>query len=233
MARSLFEGSAALTAAVLLSASLTYYAHPSAAETLTIGDQQNQTQQTSSAAGSSTTTASAASSDKISPSSAGAAPPLLDGEDPEELTDTTLKSPVKSFSLPSVRSVDLNLALPAPLRSKRAPSDVRREWAAPPQAFAATAYSLRGRTASGRTTARGLIAADHKVLPLGTRVHLDAGPYSGEYLVADGGSGVRGRRIDIWVPDNNEARRFGRRAVKLTVLNYGAKRAARRRRTRR
>ena len=91
--------------------------------------------------------------------------------------------------------------------------------------FTATAYALRGRTSSGRTVARGLIAADGRVLPLGTRVRLEAGAYSGEYIVADRGGAVRGRRIDIWMPTTGEARRFGRRAVKLTVLNYSAKRA--------
>ena len=90
--------------------------------------------------------------------------------------------------------------------------------AAPAHSFTATAYSLRGRTASGRNVSRGLIAADRRVLPLGTRVRLDAGHYSGEYLVADTGGAVRGRKIDIWVPSTGEAVRFGRRAVRLTVL---------------
>ena len=92
------------------------------------------------------------------------------------------------------------------------------------QRFTATAYALPGRTASGHAVRRGLIAAD-RALPLGTRVRLDAGNYSGEYLVADRGSRVRGRVIDIWVPSNGEAIRFGRRPVKLTVLSYGAKKA--------
>jgi len=94
----------------------------------------------------------------------------------------------------------------------------RQSAVAPIQSFTATAYSLRGRTASGRHVTRGIIAADRRVLPLGTRVRLDAGPYSGEYLVADTGGAVRGRKIDIWVPSGREAVRFGRRKVKLTVL---------------
>ena len=88
----------------------------------------------------------------------------------------------------------------------------------PAVTFTATAYSLRGRTASGRPVSRGLIAADRRVLPIGTRVRLHAGSYSGEYLVADTGGAVRGRKIDIWVPSTSEAMRFGRRPVKLTVL---------------
>ncbi|HET6979677.1 MAG TPA: 3D domain-containing protein [Pyrinomonadaceae bacterium] len=88
-----------------------------------------------------------------------------------------------------------------------------------PAPYVATAYSLRGRTASGRPVAKGLIAADPRHLPLGARVRLEAGAYSGEYLVADTGSMVRGRRIDIWTPSSREAMRFGRRTVKLTVLS--------------
>lgn len=97
-------------------------------------------------------------------------------------------------------------------------------YVVPPTNYVATAYSLRGRTASGRPVAKGLIAADPRHLPLGSRVRLDAGAYSGEYLVADTGSMVRGKRIDIWTPTSREAMHFGRRTVKLTVLSYGGKR---------
>jgi len=92
------------------------------------------------------------------------------------------------------------------------------EASSPFVTYTATAYSLRGRTASGRMVSRGIIAADRRVLPIGTRVRLQAGSYSGEYLVADTGGAVRGRKIDIWVPNTSEAMRFGRRPVKLTVL---------------
>jgi 3D (Asp-Asp-Asp) domain-containing protein len=92
------------------------------------------------------------------------------------------------------------------------------------QTFTATAYCLRGRTASGRMVARGIIAADPRVLPLGTRVRLQAGAHTGEYIVADTGGLIRGRRIDIWMPSSGEALRFGRRNVRLTVLQYGGRR---------
>lgn len=95
--------------------------------------------------------------------------------------------------------------------------------ALPGEVYSATAYSLRGRTASGKPVARGVIAADPRVLPIGTRVHVEAGAWSGEYVVADTGGAVRGRRIDIWTPTSGEAMRFGRRAVKLTVLEVGGK----------
>jgi len=115
---------------------------------------------------------------------------------------------------------------PATVASPNAKTEAESPAPESAQRFMATAYALPGRTASGHPVRRGLIAADHS-LPLGTRVRLDAGHYSGEYVVADRGGRVRGRIIDIWVPSNGEAVRFGRRPVKLTILSYGAKRAKR------
>jgi 3D (Asp-Asp-Asp) domain-containing protein len=85
--------------------------------------------------------------------------------------------------------------------------------------FVATAYCLRGRTASGTNVRRGVIAADPRVLPLGTRVALGAGGLSGDYVVADTGGRIKGKKIDIWMASCADARRFGRRTVNVTVLN--------------
>lgn len=84
-------------------------------------------------------------------------------------------------------------------------------------AFSATAYCLQGKTASGAYVRRGLIAADPRVLRLGSKVTLGAGAYSGDYLVADIGGGIKGRKIDIWMPSCAEARRFGRRTVNISL----------------
>ena len=83
--------------------------------------------------------------------------------------------------------------------------------------FVATAYCLQGRTALGHGVRRGIIAADPRVLKLGSRINLGAGNYSGGYLVSDTGGGIKGRRLDIWVPNCAEARRFGRRTVTVLV----------------
>ena len=118
---------------------------------------------------------------------------------------------------------ETNKAEAAPLNGTKAAFDktetgAETEASLPAVTYTATAYSLRGRTANGGAVRRGIIAADRRVLPIGTRVRLEAGSYSGEYLVADTGGAVRGRKIDIWVPQTSEAMRFGRRPVRLTVL---------------
>ena len=81
--------------------------------------------------------------------------------------------------------------------------------------FSATAYCLSGRTAMGHGVRRGLIAADPRVLKLGSRVYVNAGQWSGTYLVSDTGGKIKGKKIDIWVPGCSEARRFGRRSVQV------------------
>ena len=82
-------------------------------------------------------------------------------------------------------------------------------------AFNATAYCLSGKTAMGHGVRRGIIAADPRVLKLGSRVTVSAGAWSGTYLVSDTGGGIKGKRLDIWVPSCSEARKFGRRSVQV------------------
>lgn len=82
-------------------------------------------------------------------------------------------------------------------------------------AFSATAYCLSGKTAMGHGVRRGIIAADPRVLKLGSTVTIAAGPWTGTYLVSDTGGGIKGKRLDIWVPSCSEARKFGRRSVQV------------------
>jgi 3D (Asp-Asp-Asp) domain-containing protein len=92
--------------------------------------------------------------------------------------------------------------------------------------FHATAYCLKGRTASGIHTRPGVIAADPSVLPLGTVVHLRAGRYTGTYTVMDTGGRIKGRRVDVYVPTYREAVEFGRRPVKIKVIGRNSAKGA-------
>lgn len=86
----------------------------------------------------------------------------------------------------------------------------------------ATAHSIEGETADGTASRTGTVAADPAVLPLNSRIRVEgAGPYSGEYSVEDKGAKVVGRHIDIYMRSSAEARRFGKRRVKVIVLKYG------------
>ena len=176
-------------AVALLSASLLFYSQPSVAETL---------------AGSQEIQQKIAATETKKP-----------GAETSTATDATAETgdAVKETGNTGTAG---HIAPPAAI--DKSGREAEAETPAPALTFTATAYNLRGRTANGSLVSRGIIAADRRVLPIGTRVRLEAGSYSGEYVVADTGGAVRGRKIDIWVPNAGEAMRFGRRPVKLTVL---------------
>ncbi len=91
--------------------------------------------------------------------------------------------------------------------------------------FTATAYTVPGKTASGAHTREGVCAADPAVLPLGSRIRVsEAGKYSGEYVVKDSGRKIDGHEIDLYIANDAEARRFGKKQVAVEVLQYGERR---------
>jgi len=87
--------------------------------------------------------------------------------------------------------------------------------------FVATAYCVKGQTASGLKVRRGIIAADPRVLPIGSIVRVIAGEQSGIYSVLDTGPLVSGRRIDIFMPEYSDAKKFGRRKIQIEIIRYG------------
>jgi 3D (Asp-Asp-Asp) domain-containing protein len=87
--------------------------------------------------------------------------------------------------------------------------------------FHATAYCVTGTTKSGVQTAPGLVAADPKVIPLGSMIHVDSPLMGGIYQVLDTGELVKGNIIDIFIPSYERCKDFGRRIVKVKVLRYG------------
>ncbi len=89
--------------------------------------------------------------------------------------------------------------------------------------FAATAYCRGTTTASGAAVRRGVAAADPAFLPVGSVVRIDGieQQYQGIYTVMDTGPKVRGRHVDLYIWNCDEAVRFGRRLVRLDVLRLG------------
>jgi 3D (Asp-Asp-Asp) domain-containing protein len=78
----------------------------------------------------------------------------------------------------------------------------------------AVAYHLPGRTASGLPCAKGVVAVDPKLIPLGTKLFV---PGYGRAVAADVGVGIKGRIIDVWMPNHAAARKWGRKTVVITV----------------
>jgi 3D (Asp-Asp-Asp) domain-containing protein len=87
--------------------------------------------------------------------------------------------------------------------------------------FEATAYCVTGISKSGTIIAPGHVAADPKVIPLGSMIYVDSPLMGGIYQVLDTGELVKGKIIDIFIPSYESCKEFGRRAVKVKVLRYG------------
>jgi 3D (Asp-Asp-Asp) domain-containing protein len=89
--------------------------------------------------------------------------------------------------------------------------------------FTASAYCRGDVTASGVAVRTGIAAADPDLLPVGSVVQLDkvGSQYDGVYTIMDTGPVVKGRRIDIYTWNCDEAVRFGMRRARLFVLRLG------------
>lgn len=88
--------------------------------------------------------------------------------------------------------------------------------------YLATAYDQQGKTASGDYVHRHIVAADPDILPIGSRIKIRrAGRYSGEYVVADTGEKIQGRHLDIYIPNLEACKKFGKRKVTVSVIALG------------
>ena len=101
------------------------------------------------------------------------------------------------------------------------PGDVNKYAPKAPEEFQATAYCVTGITKSGIPVAPGHVAADPKVIPLGSMIYVDSPLMGGIYQVLDTGRLIKGKIIDIYIPSYKRCIEFGRRSVKVKVLRYG------------
>jgi 3D (Asp-Asp-Asp) domain-containing protein len=89
-----------------------------------------------------------------------------------------------------------------------------------------TAYTAYCKGCSGKTRWRELdlranpnlkvIAVDPSIIPLGTKVYVEGYGYA---IAADTGGAIHGYKIDIFMPSRQQALQWGRRTVKVTIIN--------------
>jgi len=78
-----------------------------------------------------------------------------------------------------------------------------------------------GITASGTKVGPGVVAVDPKVIPLGTKLYIestDGTPHYGVASAEDTGGAIKGNKIDLFFETPQEVKKFGRRTVKVYVL---------------
>lgn len=78
-----------------------------------------------------------------------------------------------------------------------------------------------GITASGMRAQYGVIAVDPRVIPLGTRLYIEAVDGSwvyGNAIAGDTGGAIKGNKIDLFFDTKAECMQFGRRTARVYIL---------------
>lgn len=79
-----------------------------------------------------------------------------------------------------------------------------------------------GTTAIGVKPRVGIVAVDPRVIPLGTKLYVESLDGTSDYgycLAGDTGGAIKGNKIDLFFNTRSEVRNFGRRQVKVHILN--------------
>lgn len=79
-----------------------------------------------------------------------------------------------------------------------------------------------GITFSGTRARPGVVAVDPRVIPLGTKLYVESLDSTKDYGVAsaeDTGSAIKGKKIDLFMENSKAAWRFGRRKVRVYILD--------------
>ena len=89
----------------------------------------------------------------------------------------------------------------------------------------ASAYTASCRGCSGLTSTGfnlkthpndKIIAVDPKVIPLGSKVYVEGYGYA---IAADSGGGIKGKKIDVFIPSKQKAIRFGVKRLVVSILS--------------
>jgi 3D (Asp-Asp-Asp) domain-containing protein len=79
----------------------------------------------------------------------------------------------------------------------------------------------QGITASGRRVTHNdglFVAADTRVLPFHTQLHIPGYANGRAVPVLDRGGAIKGRKLDVFFPSHEEALKWGRQKIEVTVV---------------
>lgn len=108
----------------------------------------------------------------------------------------------------------------APTADTKTPASVEKELTMTATAYTASCAGCSGITATGinlkANPNQKVISVDPTVIPLGSKVWVEG---YGEAIAGDTGGAIKGNKIDIFIPTKQEALNWGRKTVKVKVLN--------------
>ncbi|RLJ81288.1 G5 and 3D domain-containing protein [Planococcus citreus] len=149
---------------------------------------------------------------------------------PKQASAKQEAAPVKKASAPAKKAAAPKAVAKAPAKAKAAPQPAKKEAASEPTGgkefyVSATAYTASCTGCSG-ITATGInlkanpglkvIAVDPSVIPLGSKVWVEG---YGNAIAGDTGGAIKGNKIDLFMPNRSDAIAFGRKQVKVKILN--------------
>ncbi|MRX72944.1 DUF348 domain-containing protein [Bacillus lacus] len=149
-------------------------------------------------------------------------------ENGKEVSRTLVKKETLSESVNRVVAVGTKQEAPAlvktaaaaPKTVSRSNDSVSKEFYVTSTAYTAFCNGCSGITATGvnlrANPGAKVIAVDPRVIPLGTKVHVEGYGYA---IAADTGSAIKGNKIDVFFPDKSTAYRWGNKKVKIKILN--------------
>lgn len=120
-------------------------------------------------------------------------------------------------STPSTSTPSTSTPAPAPAQERKS---VSKEITVEATAYTAYCAGCSGITATGidlrSNPNRKVIAVDPRVIPLGSRVYVEG---YGEAIAGDTGGAIKGTRVDLFMASQSSALNWGRKTVKLQILD--------------
>jgi len=105
------------------------------------------------------------------------------------------------------------------LQVSRGAVETGKEFYVTSTAYTANCNGCSGRTATGLNLRANpnmkIIAVDPRIIPLGTKVYVEGYGYA---VAADTGGAIKGYKIDVFMPSNQDCYRWGRKKVKIKIL---------------
>lgn len=102
----------------------------------------------------------------------------------------------------------------------RGADNVSKEFFVSSTAYTASCNGCSGITSTGINLHVNpgvkVIAVDPSVIPLGTKVYVEGYGYA---VAADTGTAIKGNKVDVFFASKEDAYRWGRRTVKIKILN--------------
>ncbi|MDV6379063.1 3D domain-containing protein [Sporosarcina sp. GW1-11] len=126
--------------------------------------------------------------------------------------------PNQKLRLVKSSKVAATTATKTPSRSKG--PKIAKEFMVSATAYTAHCKGCSGITRTGLNLRKNpnlkVIAVDPRVIKLGTKVHVEGYGYA---IAGDTGGAIKGKKIDVFIPNKSRAYQWGRKNVKVKVLN--------------